>query len=549
MAQGRITRGRRTVEALLTSLRTSVTAIRMLVTALSVATVATWAAWLASGRLDDAWPVRNRVEHEVRALVAQYFAPVGIETRPPGSISGRVLVRLPDVTPAAIIEPTSGSAIAGPAVAQSTGTAMATLTVQATRTPVPRSTPSGTPLVFPTTRLGPVSGATVLIADAEANVVETTTDASGTFMLTGVDGGRYQVAVSAPGYASVVVDHPAGVDPIDQLVAWFMPGIAVPWNGDAPIMVVLERPPDAQVISPREATLIIGNPVAVQCEKLGTASMERMPMDFLGTDNAPGMIWKYRVVPADVQSASLGATGSPRPVVIAVIPSPLARSDCALAGLASSGNDVFAITLSLGTRAERDIRLIRMLIAAIRQASRTLATATPSSTQAPIASSPDPFVLGAGSAAPHALRAVRDEPVGLIRGVILVSAPVDLFAMRRHAASTTEFPRYLKAFLVGLGPADREIARYMRYSAQYNMADVIPPTMIVHHRSDPDVPFEPVARYANTLTRAGVPLDTVFIDESAPGFMDDPETGRVVLEQMASFIAKHPPAVAIGPSR
>lgn len=487
------------------------------------------------------------MEHEARWLVAQYLPPVSAETRPPGSISGKVLVRLPDVTLTATTEPTPESAPSGPEIVQSWVTPLATLTVQATRTPVRTANPAGTAMVTPTARLGPVSGATVLIADAEANVVEATTDSSGTFTLSGVDGGRYQVAVSAPGFASVVIDRPASRDPIDRLVAWFMPGIQVPWNGDAALEVVLDRPADPQVISPREATLIIGHAVAVRCEKPVIATVERMPADFLGLDNASGMIWKYVAVSGESLPGFPKTTGSPRPVVIAVIPAPIATSECALAGLASAGNDVFAITLSLGTRAERDIRLVRMLIATVRQPSRPLVTTTPSSPKGQ-SSGRDPYVLGAGNAAIHAMRAVRDEPVGSIPGVILVSAPVDLFAVRSHVGSTTEFPQYLKDFLTGIGPADREITRYLRYSAQYNLSDVIPPTMIIHHRSDPTVPFAPVARYANTLARLGVPLDTVFIEEGAPGFMDDPETGRVVLDRIESFITSHPPAIAIDPS-
>ena len=549
MVQGQDSRGRRTAEVVVGSLRVTFTAFRMLLTAMSVTSVATWTAWLATGRLDDAWPLRNRVEHEARGFVAQHLPPNGTETRPPGSISGKVLVRLPDVTPTATAEPAPESAASSSVIVQLLVSPVAPLIVQATRTLVPTSTPAGTPVATPTARLGPVSGATVLIADAEANVVEAITDSSGTFTLSGVDGGRYQVAVSAPGYASAVIDRPASRDPIDRLVSWLMPGIEVPWNGDAPIEVVLERPPDAQAVSPRETTLLIGTGVTVQCESLVTADVERMPLDFLGPDNAAGMIWKYAAVPAAIQSGSSKAVVSPRPVVIAVIPTPLTTSDCALASLASGGIDVFAITLSLGTRAERDTRLIRMLIATVRQPSRTLATATPSSTQAPLNSRRDPFILGAGSAALHALRAVRDEPVGAIPGVILVSPPVDLFAMRRHAASTTEFPRYLKDFLVGLGPADREIARYLRYSAQYNLSDVIPPTMIVHHRSDPTVPFAPVARYANSLARMGVPLDTVFIEDGVPGVLADRETGAMVLARIQSFIDSHVPAIAGDGSR
>ena len=549
MVQGQDSRGRRIAKVVVGSLRVTYTALRILLTAMSVASVATWAAWLATGRLDDAWPIRNRVEHEARGIVAHYLPPIGTETRAPGSISGRVLVRLPDVTPTATAEPTPESAASVSDIAQFLVSPVSTVTVQATRTLVPTSTPAGTPVATPTARLGPVSGATVLIADAEANVVESITDSSGTFTLSGVDGGRYQVAVSAPGYASTVIDRPASRDPIDRLFAWLMPGIEVAWNGDAPIEVVLERPPEAQAVSPRETTLLTGTAVAVQCENPVTANVERVPVDFVGPDNASGMIWKYVAVPADIRSGASMEVVVPRPVVVAAIPTPLTTSDCALAGLASGGIDVFAITLSLGTRAERDIRLIRMLIATVRQPSRTLAPGTPGSTQAPPNSRRDPFILGAGSAALHALRAVRDEPVGAIPGVILVSAPVDLFAMRRHAASSTEFPKHLNDYLVGLGPADREIARYLRYSAQYNLSDVIPPTMIVHHRSDPTVPFAPVARYSNTLARMGVPLDTVFIEEGAPGFLDDRETGEMVLARIRSFIDAHVPAIAGAGSR
>ncbi|NBP78584.1 MAG: hypothetical protein EBU62_13975, partial [Proteobacteria bacterium] len=79
--------------------------------------------------------------------------------------------------------------------------------------------------------------------------------------------------------------------------------------------------------------------------------------------------------------------------------------------------------------------------------------------------------------------------------------------------------------------------------------DVIPPTMIVHHRSDPTVPFAPVSRYANTMARMGVPLDTVFIEEGAPGYLDDRETGAMVLSRIKSFIDAHAPAISGAGSR
>ncbi|NDF39686.1 MAG: hypothetical protein EB140_12300, partial [Proteobacteria bacterium] len=106
MVQGQGSGGRRTAKVVVGSLRVTFTAVRILLTAMSVASVATWAAWLATGRLDDAWPIRNRVEHEARGFVAHYLPPAGTETRAPGSISGKVLVRLPDVTPTATAEPT-----------------------------------------------------------------------------------------------------------------------------------------------------------------------------------------------------------------------------------------------------------------------------------------------------------------------------------------------------------------------------------------------------------------------------------------------------------
>jgi hypothetical protein len=73
--------------------------------------------------------------------------------------------------------------------------------------------------------------------------------------------------------------------------------------------------------------------------------------------------------------------------------------------------------------------------------------------------------------------------------------------------------------------------------------------MIVHHRSDPTVPFAPVSRYANTLARMGVPLDTVFIEEGVPGFLDDRETGEMVLGRIRSFIKSHVPAISGAESR
>ena len=42
----------------------------------------------------------------------------------------------------------------------------------------------------------------------------------------------------------------------------------------------------------------------------------------------------------------------------------------------------------------------------------------------------------------------------------------------------------------------------------------------------------------------GVPLETVFIEEGAPGFLDDRETGEMVLARIRSFIKSHVPAIA-----
>ena len=549
MAYGQFSRGRTTFQAILASVRAVLVAVRVVLTILSVASVATWGAWLASGRVDKAWPERNRLEYEVRELVARYLVPTATETLPPGSITGKVHMRLPDATPSPTPERTLELAPSPSVSAQWWVTPTVAATVAPTRTALPTSTPAGTPVGTPTARLGPVSGATVLIADAEANVVESTTDSSGAFALSGVDGRRYLVAVSAPGFASVVIDHPATRDPVDRLIAWFLPGILVPWNGDVALEVVLDRQPDAPTIAPREATLVTGDPVTVRCENPVSASAERMPVDFLGLDNAGGIIWKYRPGKDEGTPVPARADNRPRPVVIAVIPAPLAISDCALAGLASAGSDVLAIILPLDTRVERDVRLVRMLIASVRQPPLPRVATSPDPQGWPGSAGQGPFILGAGHAAVHALRAVRDEQTGAIPGLILISSPVDMFAMRRHSRRVAEFPGHLTDFLTGLGPADREIGRYVRYSAQYNLSDVIPPTMIVHHRSDPTFPFAPVARYANTLARLGVPLDTMFIDDGAPGFMDDPETGRAVLGRIESFITSHLPASASDGSR
>ena len=195
------------------------------------------------------------------------------------------------------------------------------------------------------------------------------------------------------------------------------------------------------------------------------------------------------------QMGDWGPGGEGVPTLLTVYPGPADGWECASVPLAAAGYAVVAAGPAYSFDLERDVdELVRLLDFA--RAGR-LAGADGSRVAA----------LGGSYSALHVLRLLqREAPAG--RGVaaaVLLGAPADLFDMRRRFEQGTFIPPFgLDQALVALGFPDREPLRYWRYSGAYHVRRELPPTVLIHSRSDAVVPYQQSELLAGALAQAGV---------------------------------------------
>ena len=513
----------------------------------AVAVVA-WMAWIAAGRLDTAWPSRNLLEWEARENARNLLGDAPADRRLPGSIEGRVVTRSilpPPLAPVAdadeaLVPPLdrANEAVARPVAPDASAT--------------PRAVPT------PVVQLVPVVGATVLVVDPDANVIESVTDASGWFALRGLFPGRYRVIASAPGFAPQVIDRPGDGGPVTKLVAWVRPGIEVPENGASHLDIVLDP--------------VHASPVTAFARDVALPDLPSEPVSCDATGGVPGPVAAQ--LPIRVQGAAdaivslrryqaIGPSSTRRPTVVAAVPSGTGEDRCAAIALASRGIEVIVAEMSPDARAEGQIVALRALLGAVRL--RRPAPGTDLAGEL-IGLERGPVLVGAGYAAIHALRAASDEaadvapPVPLepfrvdhlrarrarvvtrIGGLVLVAPVVDLFAARR-AASAPTLPPSLVAAIRGLGPADREATRYVRWSPRFHVDPALPPVIIARGMPYATALEDAVDAWVRVASSVGVPVDFVSLGDAErdrPGNRRDDATAMADLVDRVATLALTP---------
>ena len=477
-------------------------------------------AWLIGGRLDATWPARNVLEAHVRSLTMERTVQPAAVEQPPGSIVGRVTWRTMAPTSChALGSPGEGSASLAPYPG-----AGGTAAVLGETTPGAGGTLAilGDPLRRCDERLLgerrepwtlqdlPIPEAVVLVVDAEGNAVEARTDGSGAYVLGGLDPGRYRVLAAAPGFAPSVVDRTPDATQFARLVAWALPGVAVEPNGVATVPISLERPQPpltgafARDVDLRDSYDQSGISELVACGATGGATIvaRRAPIRLVGAlaDAPVASLRQYGPPPSrpdDSSDSAAVGTGA----VVAVVPVGSEEHACAAIALASRGVDVIVAGIAPDPRLERQVLAVRTLLAALRTRHRSIGE--------PVARGP--VVVGAGFASAITMRAVSDEAadvamdwagVGVnarqtngsaavdriaqrkvavarrVGGVVLVAPVLDLLAVRRDLP-ILGLPGWLAEAAIGLGPADRELPRYVRYSARFAADSALPPVLVV----------------------------------------------------------------------
>ena len=522
-------------------------------------------AWVASGRLDATWPARNVLEARLRAGAPVLVGSGDPNADLPGSIEGRVTWRTTAPTPC----PVTG--------AGDTGSTAPTPYPPAGRTPAAPGTP-----VRSCVEGGeawslqdiPIPGAVVLVADGEGNVVESRSDASGSYVLGGLYAGRYRVVAAAPGFVPVVVDRPLDASPFARLVAWVMPGVAVGQGGVATVHVHLERPspppagafardmePDTAGRAPAgELVACNGADGGLDVDPAIVAT--RLPVRLTGTLAGAPVASLRRYAPpqhgadratqgrGDVAGGATAAQPSGS-AVVAVVPVGSEEDACAAIRLAARGVDVIVAGIAPDPRVERQVLAVRTLLAGLRARDQTGMAAASPPPPPPPPPSPSrrergdvrrgPIVVGAGFAAAITMRAVADEAADVpmdwagvrvdsrapwgsaisdriaqrnaaverrVGGVVLVAPVLDLLAVRRELPDLG-LPGWLAEAAVGLGPVDRELPRYIRYSARFTADVALPPVIIVPGASVGGHQDSAIAEWVRFAGGAGVSVEVM----------------------------------------
>ncbi|HBY98829.1 MAG TPA: hypothetical protein DEP84_33600 [Chloroflexi bacterium] len=317
----------------------------------------------------------------------------------------------------------------------------------------------------------PVPGAFALVATDRGVVFQGDAGAEGFYHIANVPAGTYVPLAAAWGYAP---ERAAGGSLVPVRAHGVTTGVHFHLSPETPYHPVLGEP----TIGPVETV----------------------------TGTFPGPVTATRVHIA-VEHAGLMLTnaflyeppGSERlPALLLVFPTPAAGWEPISVALANEG----FVVLAVGPAAERGLDIEAHVRDLIAEATLLFG--------GQLTSRADPTRVGAlaGSFSSVLLfRALHDLPP--LRAVVTMGGVSDGFLgyqalFREHL----EIPPPYDTFVASLGRPDRHPEVYLRYSPAF-FAEHLPPTLIIHTRTDRVVPVDQAYRFAQALERAGTPHELV----------------------------------------
>ena len=350
----------------------------------------------------------------------------------------------------------------------------------------------------------PIAGAWVVLARWNSTAYTARTDAEGHYTLAEIPAGRYRPLAGSVGYS---------VEPLGQRKS----GVQIEAGQTITADAVLAPAQPRRATSGQDFKL--GPPGRIDCTNPLEASTTQQAISFIsaGRPNQPAFF--YRPLGAAPENGY--------PLLLIIYPGPAESWQCASAPLAASGYAVVAMGPNYTLEMDPDVDELERLLdfAVAGKFPDTDATHT--------------AILGGSYSGIHTQLMLRRERPE-IKAAVLLGAPTDIFAMRKHLEEGTFFPPFgLDKVLVALGLPDRQPELYWHYSGAYRVQSNLPPILIIHSRSDEVVPVDQSDLLVAGLVEAGVPHQIHYFDEASHYLLSPSGESLEIYELTRSFLAEH----------
>jgi len=331
----------------------------------------------------------------------------------------------------------------------------------------------------------PIAGARVLVSTPDGTVYFADSDAAGRYRIEDVPPGSYIPVAGAPGYGDSSIRTLFGVA-IDS---------AATTQLDLELSRLANTPPSPPI------DVELGDAQVWQVAQPLPARAVRRELRYLA-NGRPNQTTLY-YTPDDGQTTPLAT-------LLAVYPGAADTWESVSLPLAQAGFAVIAVGPAYALDLEADVDELERLVQLARDGVLPRADATRLG------------ALGGSYSSLHVLRLATRSP-DLLRALLLLGPPTDLFELRRQFEAGEIFPPYgLDQAFVALGLPGAEPERYFRYSARHHARHFKAPIMLIHSKQDETVPFAQSELFAAELERAGADVELHILD-GLPHYLMSPE--------------------------
>ena len=348
----------------------------------------------------------------------------------------------------------------------------------------------------------PIANAWVVVArwDGEKHLGRSST--GGHYQIEGIPAGKYHPLASAPGYADARLGRN---------------GVAVQ-SGETTTADAVLAPEIGRTVSPG-TDLAFGQSSQVSCTAPLEASAIRREVTFSsnGQPNLPARLYLPTNTTPDDQY----------PLLLIIYPGPVDSWQCASVPLADAGYAVMGLGPHYALDLQPDVDELERILGF------AAAGLMPNVDQTNIAALGGSY---SGLHIQHLLRRNRDD----LKAAVLLGAPTDIFAMRKHLEDGTFIPPFgLDKVLVALGLPDREPERYWTNSGAYHVQPNFPPILVIHSRDDEVVPIDQSDLLTESLIEAGVPHQTHYFNEASHYLLSPSGEALEIYDITLAFLAEY----------
>ena len=348
----------------------------------------------------------------------------------------------------------------------------------------------------------PIANAWVVVARWDGEKYPGRTNADGHYQIDGIPSGKYHPLTSAPGYGETILGRN---------------GVIIQSGETATADGVL-TPKTPRTISPG-TNLALGDPTPVSCAAPLEASALRREVTF-NSDGQPNL-------PARLYLPANATPDASYPLLLIIYPGPVDSWQCASVPLADAGYAVMGLGPHYALDLQPDVDELERIL------DFAAAGLIPNVDQTRMAAMGGSY---SGLHVQHLLRRGRND----LKAAVLLGAPTDIFAMRKHLEDGTFIPPFgLDKVLVALGLPDRQPERYWTNSGAYHVRPDFPPILIIHSRDDEVVPIDQSDLLVAALAEAGVPHQAHYFDGASHYLLSPGGEALEIYDLTLSFLADH----------